>query len=148
MNLTKSVRELAADINAAAPDNYDSNDEVSEKCLSVEAEFEAAGVLSATKVKVPRTGERMRTKVKVPRTGKRMRTKVKVPRKGERMRPSHWRRADGSLVKCVYMPSPLLCYLTPDFSLVDDGDSCSLLYIINSASTPSSIFWIRIIVAH
>ena len=45
MNLTKSVRELAADINAAAPDNYDSNDEVSEKCLSVEAECEAAGVL-------------------------------------------------------------------------------------------------------
>ena len=40
MNLTKSVRDLAADINAA-PDNYDSNDEVSEKCLSVEAEFEA-----------------------------------------------------------------------------------------------------------
>ena len=90
MNLTKSVRDLAADINAA-PDNYDSNDEVSEKCLSVEAEFEAAGVLSATKVKVPRTGERMRTKVKVPRTGKRMRTKVKVPPKGERMWPSHWR---------------------------------------------------------
>ena len=45
MNLTKSVRELATDINAAAPDNYDSNDKVSEKCLSVEAEFEAAGVL-------------------------------------------------------------------------------------------------------
>jgi len=44
MNLTKSVRDLAADINAA-PDNYDSNDEVSEKCLSIEAEFEAAGVL-------------------------------------------------------------------------------------------------------
>jgi hypothetical protein len=90
MKFTKSVRELAADIDAA-PDNYDSNDEVSEKCLSVEAEFEAAGVLSATKVKVPRTGERMRTKVKVPRTGKRMRTKVKVPPKGERMWPSHWR---------------------------------------------------------
>jgi hypothetical protein len=45
MNLTKSVRELAADINDAAPDNYDSNDDVSEKCFSVEAEFEAAGVL-------------------------------------------------------------------------------------------------------
>ena len=45
MNLTKSVRELAANINAPAPDSYDSNDEVSEKCLSVEAEFEAAGVL-------------------------------------------------------------------------------------------------------
>jgi hypothetical protein len=44
MNLTKSVRELAADINAA-PDNYDSNDDVSEKCLSVEAEFDAAGIL-------------------------------------------------------------------------------------------------------
>ena len=44
-NLTKSVRELAANINAPAPDSYDSNDEVSEKCLSVEAEFEAAGVL-------------------------------------------------------------------------------------------------------
>jgi nitric oxide synthase oxygenase domain/subunit len=48
MNLTKSVRELAADINAAAPDNYDSNDVVSEKCLSVEAEFEAAGDLLKT----------------------------------------------------------------------------------------------------
>jgi hypothetical protein len=90
------------------------------------------------------------------------------------MWPSHWRRADG-LVKCVHMPSPLLCYLTPDFSLVDGGDSCSLLYhmpspllcyltpdfslvdgddscsllyIINSASTPSSIFWIRITMVH
>jgi len=64
VNLTKSVRELADDINGAAPDNYDSNDEVSEKCLSFEAEFEAAGVL-CHEVK----GERMRTKVKVPRTG-------------------------------------------------------------------------------
>ena len=45
MNLTKSVRELATDINAA-PQQYESNDDVSEKCLSVvEAEFEAAGVL-------------------------------------------------------------------------------------------------------
>ena len=44
MNLTKSIRELAADINTA-PGNYDSNDDVSEECLSVEAEFEAAGVL-------------------------------------------------------------------------------------------------------
>jgi len=35
------------------------------------------------KVKVPRTGERMRTKVKVPRTGERMRTKVKVPADGQ-----------------------------------------------------------------
>jgi hypothetical protein len=111
MNLTKSVRELATDINAAAPDNYDSNDEVSEKWwlrLSLKPlEFSAA--------------------------------KVKVPRTGERIRPSHWQQADGCLVKCVHMPSPLLCYLTPDFSL-DGGDSCSLLYIINSASTPSSIF--------
>ena len=64
MNLTKSVRELADDINGAAPDNYDSNDEVSEKCLSFEAEFEAAGVL-CHEVK----GERMRTKVKVPADG-------------------------------------------------------------------------------
>ena len=44
MNLTKSVRELATNINAA-PQQYDSNDEVSEKCLSFEAEFEATGVL-------------------------------------------------------------------------------------------------------
>ena len=44
MNLTKSIRELATDINAA-PQQYESNDKVSEKCLSVEAEFEAAGVL-------------------------------------------------------------------------------------------------------
>ena len=36
MKFTKSVRELAADINAAPDnDNYDSNDEVSEKCLCV-----------------------------------------------------------------------------------------------------------------
>ena len=72
MKFTKSVRELAADINAA-PDNYDSNDEVSEKCLSVEAEFEAAGVLC-------HEGEGAA---------------------GERRRTSHWRRADGGLVRCV-----------------------------------------------
>jgi hypothetical protein len=65
MNLTKSVRELAADINAA-PDNYDSNDEVSEKCLSIEAEFEAAGVL-CHKGEGATDGQT-----------------------GKRMRPSHW----------------------------------------------------------
>ena len=69
MILTKSVRELAADINAA-PDNYDSNDEVSDKCLfiDIEAEFEAAGLLC-------HKGEG---------------TRCHGGQTGKRMRPSHW----------------------------------------------------------